>query len=109
MSKAPPKFPTATQRTVSLFTGKTDLEDPSARDGTPPDHREMMAGRPKVKWTTIDGLRHYEADRIGGQIIVEREGMKRDGRWMYRALRLGRQIGVFPNICDAADAVERAS
>lgn len=104
---APP--PTAAQRTVSLFTGKTDLEDPRARDGTAPDPEDHhhMTTRPKVKWKGNQGLTRYDADSISAMITVERQGKKSDGPWLYRVFRCGLPTGEFRTICEAADAAER--
>ena len=102
------KAPTAAARTISMFTGKTDLEDPNARDGRGPtrEDREALFLRPRVKWKQLEGLRQFQAESINALIIVEREGMKKDGRWRYQVLRGGRKLGVFDSMCEAADAAE---
>ena len=100
------KHLTAEQRTISLFTGKTDAEaGAAARDGSEPDpeyERRYLAARPKAKWKPFDGLRQYEAKLINALIVVE----KIDGVWKYRAYRGGRQLGLFDSIAIAADAAE---
>lgn len=101
------KEATAEQRTVSLFTGKTDLESPNARDGSDPTPEDSfhLQMRPRVKWKTFDGLKRHEAKAINALIVVER---MEAGVWKYRVYKSGQQLGLFDSISDAADAAEAA-
>jgi hypothetical protein len=112
MAARAPKPPaqTATARTISLFTGKTDLEDVNARDGSPPDpvsdYNEIRL-RPRHKWKRYQ-LTQYSCEALNALILVERDGIKGDGAWVYRVIRAGVAVGTFGNICAAADAAEAA-
>lgn len=90
-------------RTLSLFTRKTDTEDPNARDGSEPDHTEYLRTKRRVRWKQCGGLHVYEADVLGALIHVERTVA---GPWAYRVERRGYTLGIFPTIADAADAAE---
>jgi hypothetical protein len=98
--------PTAEQRTISLFTGKTDLEVPHARDGSEPDPEDSfrLRMRPKPKWKQFEGLTQYHSEVLNAMIIIERDA--KSGPWRYRVVVRGIQIGVFDNISVAADAAE---
>src|SRR5438309_1476168 len=103
------KLPSATARTISLFTGKTDIDDKHARDGSKPDPVSdfyALQVRPKRKWHRYE-LTQYLCDEICAVIRVENERPRaKDGRWFYRVEVRGQAIGRFDSICEAADAAE---
>ncbi len=95
MSKRPPRMPTAAQRTISMFTGKTDLDDPErARDGYPP--AAPKPAPPKglkwdggvARWWTSDGPR-------GEEYVIQKQ---EDG---YHAYWYATKLGTFDSIHDA--------
>jgi hypothetical protein len=95
----PAKKPTAADRTISLFTGMTDLDDPlRARDGQLP--AEMPPPGPKLlkweggvtRWWVKDGPR-------GESYVIEKN---REGR--YTASWFSTRFGMFDTITQAGDA-----
>lgn len=94
--------PTAAQRTISLFTGKTDLEDPTrARDGTygepPPDR----GGSKRDRWVAAAGSVARWV-RTGQMILCVRtaSGLR------YELTSGGKHRGLFDTIVQAADAAD---
>lgn len=96
--------PTAEQRTISLFTGMTDLDAPdgAARDGSRAEERRDPRPRPRPKWLGGGGS-WYTEDRRGNPLCrVTREA---NG---YRAWARGRELGTFATIGEAGRACEEA-
>lgn len=95
---------TAQQRTVSLFTGLTDAESTTARDGTraePPPHRSDGA-RPLLRWAPNAGrLAAWRSSPIGFVIELKR------GRYVLRR-EAGQVIGRYETVIAAANAAEEA-
>ncbi len=94
--------PTAADRTPSLFTGKTDLEDPvRGRDGfVPGEPRRKPATIKPLKW---DGgvTRWYVMDGPRGEsYVVEKSG------GAYIAHFFTRRLGTFASIIEAGDACD---
>lgn len=85
-------------RTISLFTGKTDLEQPNARDGSEaapkPSHRKPEP----IKWIPLGGMHAYEAEGVPLRIDVRRVDVD---QWIY--VIQGRE---FPTIVEAAAYAE---
>lgn len=96
------KRPTAAERTISMFTGKMDCEDPDrARDG-------LLPGRPRTegpgykllkwegrvaRWWVKDGPR-------GESYVVERDDRG------YHASFFTKKLGTFATILEAGDACQ---
>jgi hypothetical protein len=51
---------TAEERTLSMFTMKTDEEDPYARDGKPPTEAPKLRAKPRPKWFEHREARTFE-------------------------------------------------
>ena len=88
------KLAHASKRTVSLFTGRTDVEDHAAgRDGTRPIHRPLVLVSPKPAWSYVGGSWRCKGTR--GEVVVTQT---RDG-W-----RVGEDV--FDTIIAAATHAE---
>ena len=95
------KRPTAQERTISIFTGKADCEDPNARDGYAPSHPQRLRAVPKpaVRWVQQKGSLSIWHSDAGHLIELDRGGN-------YNVSIAGRRIGSYPNIVDATEAAE---
>lgn len=102
----PKKKPlTAEQRTISIFTGKTDAEDKLACDGSLPAHKyDELTMQPRPKWNR-EGDR-WLTDRPFNASIEVTKSANRPGVYVYRVMVAGAHVGNFENICEAADAAE---
>jgi hypothetical protein len=90
------KSATAAQRTLSLFTGKTDLEDPNARDGSRVEERSRSRAPRTLTWeggvaTWWTHGREHEIHLVDGG---------------YRAFVRKRLIGIYASAIDAGRACE---
>lgn len=94
--------PTAAERTISMFTGKTDCEDPDrARDGfLPGQARREGPGFKLLKWE--GGVsRWYVLDGPRGEsYVVEKKGDA------YHAMFFATDLGRHPTILAAGDACQ---
>lgn len=95
--------PTAVQRTISMFTGKMDIEDPDrARDGfLPGDTRRGEQGFRLLSW---DGgvSKWYVMDGPRGESYV----IVKDAKG-YHATFYYQKLGTFQDILAAGDACQR--
>ncbi len=107
------RTPTAAARTVSLFTGRSDLDDPrTSRDGTKPDPRDDEPRRRQavVQWNAIGFTRwvygtNIEARRTKPKHLGETTKL---GERKYEARAGARLLGTFATVLEAASAVEGA-
>lgn len=81
MTTAAKKMPSAAQRTVSLFTGKTDLESDLSRDGTIPEKTRRPARDPfaRFRWAREGNAWEYirelhSGDRIAAKLFPVKGG-----------------------------------
>lgn len=95
------KKPTAAERTISLFTGMTDLDDPlRARDGQlpsdppPPPAKVLKWDGGVRRWYVKDGPR-------GESYVIEKN---REGR--YTASWFATRFGMFDSITEAGDVCQ---
>lgn len=96
------RSPTAAERILSLFTGKTDLEDPNARDGSPGVEKPREHRRKPLKWN--GGLTTWWT----GKGDLHDYGIElRAGR--YRASGPKLPPTDFPSLIEATEACERAA
>lgn len=103
MAKPRSKPLTAEQRTISIFTGKTDAEAIHARDGSLPAHKyDELVMQPRVKWKREGDMWLAEKPHAARIEVVSSE---KTGR-VYRVFVRGAIVGNFDNICSAADAAE---
>jgi len=101
------KAASARQRTISLFTGLTDVESPLARDGSIPRlDRDTMKGRLLHKWKATGSLKVYECPHIGASIEITREQHEVRERWLYIVTKAGQEIGTCFDMSAAADLAE---
>lgn len=101
MSGATSKRPTAAQRTISMFTGMTDLDDPlRARDGQLPSEPPPKPPKPLkweggvTRWWVKDGPR-------GESYVIQKTRNDR-----YDAHHFSQRIGQFESIQEAGAACE---
>lgn len=100
--------PTAAERTVSLFTGKTDLEDENARDGTPAAMLASLHRRSReLKWTAMGLTRWVTYRRTSGRNEVEYEVEKIAD--VYRARGPKLPMRTFSTIGEAGAACAEAN
>lgn len=101
--------PTATERTVSLFTGKTDLDvgGGRARDGSVvEEQRSSVRRKLPLRWSGGVSRWAVEETRNGRTEETQWIQKRHDG---YHAWANGRSLGVFATIIAAGDACEAAS
>lgn len=99
------RAPTAAERTISLFTGKTDLESENARDGSPPELPANVRAYRPLKWRAVGLTRWTTNRRREGTEIVEYE-IYRDQRYPQRwAHGPGLRLTSYPTIQEAGNAV----
>ena len=108
-----PRTPTAAARTVSLFTGRSDVDDPrTGRDGTKPDahNDEPRRRHAVVQWNAVGFTRWVYGTAIEARRAKPKhlgEITKLDER-RYVARAGERSLGVFATVLEAASAVEGA-
>lgn len=97
--------PSADARTLSMFTGKTDLESPDSRDGSKPTNDPAPRASCRLIWRGAFD-RWWTERKVGGRIedefIVERRGDR------YHASFRGRPLGDFDTAEIASAACEAA-
>lgn len=89
----------AQARTISLFTGKTDLDGVSSRDGSLPDLEPRRKGRAPRKYTWHGNFSEWWIENALGDTIAKIEKIDGDG---YVATCKG-QRQTFANIQEAGD------
>ena len=102
MSARSKALPSAASRTVSLFTGKTDHEDPErARDGEAPGRPKHERPRHKqLKWDGGVSCWYVDDSPHGRSYEI-----RKDARG-YHAAHYAEPLGLFVTILEAGDACQ---
>lgn len=97
--------PSARERTLSLFTGQTDLEAGAAsRDGSPPTDGPKPRRKRKGTWLPSGGDWHYATNAGStGQTLAMLRARARG----FEAFVRGNSIGIYETLATAALAVEK--
>lgn len=97
------RLPSAKQRTISLFTGKTDLEDPRrARDGTLGAAMARIPRQRRLEWVNNETLSSWTVEDKNG-LELYRIDVKEDA---YHLFVRGKLLGSFASALEAARACE---